>query len=160
LPRKEGRDSAIFGMTTLAFAVLFVPGVEAASCRGYPQGVRAAIKKQVEVLRALEPETTDRLKGLDTRPFDYLLTRARAMAQVIADKDALAAEEDLSRCREAVPSVRRVCAEAAQALVDLIEALETGAVVSHPKQVYARAMPQCEQWMDFAPLVTVFRTID
>ncbi|HKF08003.1 MAG TPA: hypothetical protein VKB89_04675 [Xanthobacteraceae bacterium] len=82
------------------------------------------------------------------------------MAQVIADKDALAAEEGLSRCREAVPSVRRVCAEAAQALVDLIEALETGAVVSHPKQVYARAMPQCEQWLDFAPLVTVFRTID
>jgi len=66
LPRKEGRDSAIFGMITLAFAVLFVPGVEAASCRGYPQGVRAAINKQVEVLRALEPETTDRLKGLDT----------------------------------------------------------------------------------------------
>jgi hypothetical protein len=64
-------------MTMLAFAVLFVPGVEAASCRGYPQGVRAVLKKQVEALRALERETTDRLKGLDTRPFDYLLSRAR-----------------------------------------------------------------------------------
>jgi hypothetical protein len=53
-----------------------------------------------------------------------------------------------------------VCAEAAQALVSLIGAHETGAAVSHPKQVYARAMPQCEQWMDVAPLVTVFRTID
>jgi hypothetical protein len=132
-------------MTMLAFAVLFVPGVEAASCRGYPQGVRAVLKKQVEALRALERETADRLKGLDTRPFDYLLSRARATAQVIADKDALVAEESLSRCREAVPPVRRVCAEAAQALVSLIETLETGAVASHPKQVYARAMPQCEQ---------------
>ena len=147
-------------MTTLAFAVFFSLSVEATSCRGYPQGVRAAIKKQVEALRALEHEAADRLKGLDTRPFDYLLSRARATAQVIADKDALAAEEGLSRCREAIPPVRRVCAEAAQALASLIEAHETGAAVSHPKQVYARAMPQCEQWMDFAPLVTVFRTID
>jgi len=56
--------------------------------------------------------------------------------------------------------VRHVCAEAAQALVNLIEAHETGAAVSHSKQVYARAMPQCEQWMDFAPLITVFRTTD
>src|SRR6184192_942850 len=59
LRRQERRGSAIFGMTTLAFAVLFVPGVEAASCRGYRQDVRAAIKKQVEALRALERETAD-----------------------------------------------------------------------------------------------------
>src|SRR5260370_20829929 len=97
------RGAAIFGMTTLAFAVFFSLSVEATSCRGYPQGVRAAIKKQVEALRALERETADRLKGLDTRPFDYLLSRARATAQVIAAKDALAAEEGLSRCREATP---------------------------------------------------------
>ena len=69
-------------MIALAFAVLSVPGVEAASCRGYRQDVRAAIKKQVEALRALERETADRLKGLDTRPFDYLLSRARATTQV------------------------------------------------------------------------------
>src|SRR5207244_11490195 len=108
-------------MIALAFAVLSVPGVEAASCRGYRQDVRAAIKKQVEALRALEHEAADRLKGLDTRPFDYLLSRARATAQVIADKDALAAEEGLSRCREAIPPVRRVCAEAAQAHASLSE---------------------------------------
>ena len=75
-------------------------------------------------------------------------------------QDALATEEGLSRCREVIPPVRHVCAEAAQALVNLIEAHETGAAVSHSKRVYARAMPQCEQWMDFAPLITVFRTTD
>jgi hypothetical protein len=150
----------MFGMITLAFAVLFVPGVEAASCRGYPQGVRAAIKKQVEALRALEREATDRLKGLDTRPFDYLVGRARATAAVIADKDGLAAEDGLSRCRETIPPVRRVCADAAQALIRIIEEHATGVATTESKQVYARAMPQCERWMDFAPLVTVFRTAE
>jgi hypothetical protein len=143
-----------------ALAILFPVDVEAASCRGYPQSIRAAIRKHVEVLRALEWETTDRLKGLDTRPFDYLLGRARATAAVVADKDALAEEAGLSRCRETIPPVRRVCAEAAQALVGLIEEHGTGAASTESKQVYARTMPQCERWMDFAPLVTVFRTTE
>ena len=164
----------------LAFAVLLPFDVDAASCRGYPQGVRAAIKKQVEALRAIEREAADRLKGLDTRPFDYLLDRARAAAGVIGDKDALAAEEGLSRCPRPLPPVRRVCTEAAHALVSLIEqqadssatpqagqpeakqadAKQADAKQADAKQAYARAMPQCERWMDFAPLVTVFRASD
>jgi topoisomerase IA-like protein len=81
--------------------------------------------------------------------------------------------------------VRRVCTEAALALVGLIEqhagdspttqakqaeakqaeakqteAKQTEAKQTEAKQAYARAMPQCERWMDFAPLVTVFRTSD
>jgi hypothetical protein len=79
---------------------------------------------------------------------------------VIADKDALAAEEELSRCSESIPPVRRVCAEAAQALASLIEARAAGTADKAPKQLYAQAMPQCERWMDFPPLNTVFRIPD
>jgi hypothetical protein len=166
--RQQRRIAAAFAGAAVAFAVLLPFDAEAASCRGYPQGARAAIKKQVQALRALEHEATDRLKGLDTRPFDYLLDRARATAAVIADKDALAAEEGLSRCSQSIPPVRRVCAEAAHALVSLIEQQTDGSATAQAKdadarqaeakQAYSRAMPQCERWMEFAPLVTVFRT--
>lgn len=148
------------GVAALTFAVLFSFQAAAVSCRGYPQAVRAAIKKHVESLQALEHETTDRLKGFDTRPFDYLLGRARATSAVIADQDALAAEEALSRCPQRIPPVRRVCAQAAEALISLIEAQETGVAAAAAKQLYVQAMPQCERWMDLAPLTTVFRATD
>lgn len=147
-------------LAVLAVFASLAVDVEAASCRGYPREVRSAIKKHVEALRALERETADRLKGLDTRTFDYLLGQARAVAGVIADKDALAAEEGLSRCRDSILPVRRVCAEAAQALAGLIEEQATGAANKTSKQHYAEAMPRCERWMEFAPLMTVFRTND
>lgn len=166
--RQQRRIAAAFAGAAVAFAVLLPFDVEAASCRGYPQGARAAIKKQVQALRALEREAADRLKGLDTRPFDYLLDQARAAAGVIGEKDALAAEEGLSRCPQAIPPVRRVCTEAAHALVSLIEQQTAGSATTQTKdaeakqgeakQAYSRAMPQCERWMEFAPLVTVFRT--
>jgi hypothetical protein len=161
----EARLSGIAAMlaaaaAALALAVSFPSDLNAATCRGYPQAIRTAIKKQVEALRALEQETADRLKGFDTRPFGYLLGRARATAAVIADKDALAVEEALSRCPQTIAPVRRVCAQAAQALISLIEEQETGTGTAQSKQLYAQAMPQCERWMDFAPLVTVFRAID
>jgi hypothetical protein len=56
--------------------------------------------------------------------------------------------------------MRRVCAEAAQALASLIEARAAGTADKAPKQLYAQAMPQCERWMDFPPLNTVFRIPD
>ena len=102
--------AAIFGAGVAALLASFPFDVEAASCGSYPQDIRVAIKKYVETLRALERETTDRLKGLDTRTFDYLAAQARAATGAIADKDALAAEEELSRCRQSIPPVRRVCA--------------------------------------------------
>jgi hypothetical protein len=160
LARQERRIAASFALGVLALAVSFPSDVEAASCRSYSREVRAAIKKHVGALRALEQETADRLKGFDTRTFEYLLGRARATAASIADKDALAAEDALSRCPQTIPPVRRVCAEAAQALVGLIEEQETGTASAQSKQLYAHAMPQCERWMDFAPLVTVFRGVD
>jgi hypothetical protein len=153
------RIAVTFG-AVLAVVASFPVDVEAASCGSDPKDVRAAIKKHVETLRALEREAADRLKGLDTRTFDYLLAQSRAVARVIADKDALAAEEELSRCSASNPPVRRVCAEAAQALVSLIEARAADTADKAPKQLYAQAMPQCERWMDFQPLNTVFRTPD
>lgn len=165
--RQQRRIAAAFAVA-VAFAALLSFDAEAASCRGYPQGARAAIKKQVQALRALEREAADRLKGLDTRPFDYLLDQTRAAARMIGEKDALAAEEGLSRCPHSIPPVRRVCAEAAHALVSLIEQQAAGSATTQAndaeakqaeaKQAYSRAMPQCERWMEFAPLVTVFRT--
>jgi hypothetical protein len=166
--RQQRRIAAAFAGAAVAFAVLLPFDAEAASCRGYPQGARAAIKKQVQALRALEREAADRLKGLDTRPFDYLLDQARAAVGVIGEKDALAAEEGLSRCPQSIPPVRRVCTEAAHALVSLIEQQAAGSATTQAKdaeakqaeakQTYSRAMPQCERWMEFAPLITVFRT--
>ena len=130
---------------------------DAASCRGYPQDIRAAIKKHVEALRALEHEAADRLKGLDTRTFEYLLVQARGTAAAIADKDALAKEEGLERCRDGAPPLRRTCAEAARALVNVIEEQAAGAASKASKQSYAEAMPRCERLMNVAPLTTVFR---
>jgi len=147
-------------MAALAVLAAFPFDVEAASCGSYPKDIRVAIKKHVETLRALERETTDRLKGLDTRTFDYLAAQARAASGAIADKNALAAEEELSRCRESIPPVRRVCAQAAQALVSLIDERVAGAANKAATQLYAQAMPQCERWMDLAPLSTVLRIPD
>jgi hypothetical protein len=148
------------GIAALAVFASFPFDVEAASCGSYPKDIRAAIKKHVETLRALEREMSDRLKGLDTRTFDYLAAQARAVSGAIADKDALAAEEELSRCRESIPPVRRVCAQAAQALVSLIDERAAGAANKAATQLYAQAMPQCEQWMDLTPLSTALRTPD
>jgi uncharacterized protein involved in copper resistance len=50
--------------------------------------------------------------------------------------------------------------EAKQTEAKQTEAKQTEAKQTEAKQAYARAMPQCERWMDFAPLVTVFRTSD
>jgi hypothetical protein len=130
---------------------------DAASCRGYPQDVRAAIKKHVEALRALEHEAADRLKGLDTRTFEYLLVQVRGTAASIADKDAMVKEEGLERCRDGAPPVRRTCADAARALVNVIEEQAAGAASKASKQSYAEAMPRCERLMNVAPLTTVFR---
>ena len=131
--RQQRRIATAFA-AGLAFVALPSFEVEAASCRGHPQSVRVAIKKQIEALRALEREAADRLKGLDTRPFDYLLDRARAAAAVIADKGALAAEAGLSRCPQSIPPVRRVCAEAAHALVSLIGQQADGYATGKTKQ--------------------------
>jgi hypothetical protein len=147
--------------TAVLAAALSAPASgEAATCRGYGKEVQAAIKRHVEALRLIEREATDRIAGLDTRPYELIAADARKVAEVIADKKALAEEDELSRCRNHVPSVRRTCAAAAQALVSLIVEQEAGAATKPTKEAYAQAMPQCERWMSLPPLKTAFRSID
>src|SRR5262249_60753534 len=93
-------------MAALAVLASFPFDVEAMSCGSYPKDIRVAIKKHVETLRALERETTDRLKGLDTRTFDYLAAQARAASGPIAGGAALAAEGERSPGRQGDPARR------------------------------------------------------
>jgi len=44
--------------------------------------------------------------------------------------------------------------------VSLIDERAAGAANKAATQLYAQAMPQCERWMDLAPLSTVLRIPD
>jgi hypothetical protein len=152
---KLGAGIAMVGATlTVAF------DGEAASCRGYPEAVRAAAKNRVEALRMIEREAADRLVGLDTRTFPFLAGEARKAADAIASPNALKEEDDLKRCRNAVPPVRRICRSAAEGLAALLDAQEAGTVTSELKQTYAEAVTRCEGFMGLQPLKTTIRTTD
>jgi hypothetical protein len=129
---------------------------EAAPCRNYPAIAAHAIKPRVEAVRLVEREAADRLVGLDTRPFPYLVGQARAAAGAIGEPRALQDEDGLDRCPDAVPHVRRVCASAALALAGALA--EQASQIS--RQIYAQAMTICEGFMGLAPLRTGWRTSD
>jgi gas vesicle protein len=152
---KRGAASAVLAAMLLAPA-----SGEAASCRNYGQEIQAAIKRHVEALRMIEREATDRIAGLDTRPYEFLLKEARSAADAIADQRGLDEEDELKRCRNFIAPVRHTCAAAAKALVRLIEEQAAGAATRPTRQLYAQTMPQCERWMGLPPLQTAFRTID
>ena len=143
-----------------ALAVLVAAGdrAAAASCQGYPAAAARAIKSRVEALRLVEREAADRLVGLDTRPYPYLAGQARAAASLIGDVKALQEEDELNRCAEPVPHVRRVCATAALALAGAIEEQAAGAVGDLSKRTYAEAMTICEGFLGLKPLQTSLRT--
>ena len=148
----------------LAVLALLLPApaeAQSVSCCGYPPAAMVSqIKSRVEALRLIERETHDRTIGLDTRPYDWLLDRARASATAIADPAALAAEAALSACRNHIRPLRRVCAGAAAMLVRLIEELAADGVTKESKQAYVEAMPQCETWLGLIPLNTSLRATD
>jgi hypothetical protein len=145
--------TAVLGLVLLAPAAAM-----AASCRDYGREIQALIKQPVELLRRTEREAADRIAGLDTRPFEYLLAQARAALAIVADKNGLAEEDALSRCRNYIPPVRRTCAAAGEALVAVIEQQAAGAASNAAKATYAGVMPQCERFMGLAPLNTALRT--
>jgi len=132
----------------------------AAPCRNYPQLAARAIKARVEAVRLIEREAADRLIGLDTRPFAYLVGQARAGADAIGEVRALEEEDGLDRCPEPVPHVRRVCATAARALAGALEEQGAGVAGTISKQIYAQAMAVCEGLVGFTPLRTTWRTSD
>src|SRR5436309_2314467 len=97
------------------------------TCRGYPPPqVLAQIKARVAVMRNIEREAADRLIGLDTRPYDWLLEQARTAEAAIAVPALLAGEQELQRCRNFIPPVRGDCGVAASALVRVIAELGAG----------------------------------
>lgn len=146
----------------LALAVLLTTAgrAEAASCREYLPAAARAVKPRVEAVRMVEREAADRIKGLDTRPYPYLASQARAVADAIGEAHALAEEDELEKCPVAIAHVRRVCATAARALAFAIEEQATGGASAISRQTYAQAMGICEGLSGVSPLRTVLRASD
>jgi hypothetical protein len=146
-------------MTALVF-LISVSAAAAAPCRNYPAAAAHAIKPRVEAVRLVEREAADRLSGLDTRPWGYLVGQTRATAHAIGEARALADEDGLARCPDPIPHVRRVCATATLALAAALEEQAAGATAGISKQSYAQAMAICEGFMGLAPLHTFLRASD
>jgi hypothetical protein len=154
------RTAAKFCVVAVAVLCSSLTVAAAAPCRNYPAAAARAIKPRVEALRLVEREAADRLTGLDTRPFPFLVGQARAAASAIGEVRALQDEDGLDRCPDAVPRVRRVCVIAALALAGALEEQAAGAVSQISKQIYAQAMAICEGFMGVAPLRTALRISD
>jgi hypothetical protein len=156
--------SAIHGALKLVLsiicAVLFASNASAASCRNFAREAQAAIGKPVAALQKIEHEASDRLKGLDSRPFDYLLGEARKLAVIMADPAALKDEEELRRCRNATRLLRKVCADAVQMLVEVLDKHVASPAPDFDKPRYAAAIAECEKAMGLKPLKSVIRGTD
>src|SRR5687768_23176 len=129
--------------------------VNAASCRWFGKEAQSAIKTHVAALQRYEHEASDRLKGLDSRPFEFLRDEVRKTAAIVGDPKALADEDDLKRCRNATRPIRKICADAAQTLVEVLEKHVTAPKPEYDKVKYAGAMAECEKLMDLKPLKSV-----
>jgi hypothetical protein len=132
-------------------------------CRRYPPSdVTASLKAQAEAMRKIELEAADRIRGLDTRPYEWLLEQARAAEKAISVPALLKAEDALlERCRNAVKPVRRGCAAGAAALVEVVsEFAAAGQGRKESRQVYLQTMPLCERWLGLAPLQTALRSVE
>jgi hypothetical protein len=134
-----------------------IEDASAASCRGFAREARAAIGAAVAALQRVESEASDRLKGLDSRPFDFLLGEARKTMVLIADPAALKDEEELARCRNATRPIRKLCADAAQRLLDILDQHVASAKPEYDKPQYAAAMAECEKLIGVKPLKSALR---
>jgi hypothetical protein len=155
--------AVILGVAAVLSVLVSVPahGAPSAgpaySCRYPSAGVIAQLKVQVEALRRLEREAADRMVGLDTRPYEWLLEQARAAEATIAVPAALAAEADLRRCRNFIRPLRADCATSAGALVRVIAELVAGDASVDARKALAEAVPHCERWVGLMPLNTRLR---
>ena len=137
----------------------FAQGASAQSCRNYLQAARADIGKHVAAMQRLEHEASDRSKGLDSRPFDFLVSEARKTATVIADP-ALQGAGGPKDCRDPAHPVRRICLDAAQAWVDVLAKYAANPKPDYDKARYAATVEDCEKLMDLKPLKSVIRATD
>jgi hypothetical protein len=151
------------GTKTLAFAALcamfFASSASAQTCRNYLQAARADIGKQVAAMQRLEHEASDRLKGLDSRPFDFLLGEARKTAAVIIDP-ALQPKDGVKDCRDPTHPVRRICADAAQTWLDVLQKYVAAAKPDYDRPRFAAIVEDCEKLMDLKPLKSAIRGTD
>jgi hypothetical protein len=137
--------------------VYLTQNAKAADCRWFARDAQRAIKHHVAALQRYEHEASDRLKGLDSRPFDFLRDEAKKTTAIIAEPKALADEEDLKRCRNATQPIRKICADAAQLLVEILEKHVTDSKPDYDKPRYATAMAHCEKLMDLKPPKSAIR---
>ena len=146
-----------YAALTVCCFVSFTYDANALSCRGFAREVKAAIGSHVVALQRYEQEAADRLKGLDSRPYDFLLGEARKTTAVIADAAALKDEEELQRCRNATKPIRKLCADAAQRLVDILDRHVATAKPDYDRAQYATLMGECEKLMALKPLKSAIR---
>jgi hypothetical protein len=144
-------------VVTISCIVFLASDASAADCKWFGRDAQRAIKTHVAALQRLEFEASDRLKGLDSRPFDFLLAEARKTTTVIADPAALRDEEGLERCRNATRPIRKICASAAQALVEILDKHVASEKPEYDKPRYAQAMAACEKAMSLQELKSIIR---
>ena len=152
-----GRSEAKYYAIAICCYCFSMEDASAASCRWFAREAQAAIGTHVAALQRFESEAADRLKGLDSRPFDFLLGEARKTSVLIADPAALKDEEELARCRNATRPIRKLCADAAQRLLDILDKYVASAKPEYDKPQYATAMVECEKLMGLKPLKSAIR---
>jgi hypothetical protein len=135
----------------------FAQHANAQSCRHFGKEARDAIGAHVAALQRIEHEASDRLKGLDSRPFDFLLGEARRVTAIIADPAALEREKELERCRNRTTLIRKMCAGAAEMLVEILDKHRATEKPEYDKPPYATAMAACEQAMGHKELKSLIR---
>jgi hypothetical protein len=131
----------------------------AQDCPNYLQAARFDIGKQVAAMQRLEHEASDRSKGLDSRPFDFLLGEARKAAAIIADP-TLQGAGGSKDCRDPAHPVRRICRDAAQAWVEVLEKYVAGPKPDYDRPRFAATVEDCEKLMNLKPLKSVIRATD
>ncbi|TMJ01117.1 MAG: hypothetical protein E6G97_17360 [Alphaproteobacteria bacterium] len=139
------------------YLTLLTLDATAASCRRFPKETQSAIKAHVAALQRYEREASDRLKGLDSRPFEFLRGEAKKIVAIIGEPKALADEEDLQRCRNATRPIRKLCTEAALMFLEILENHAIDSKLKHDAPRYAAAIAECEKLMDLKPLKSAFR---
>lgn len=153
------RRTAAAKIAVLAAAcdVFMMSDASAFSCKGFLEAARASIGEQVATLRRVEHEASDRLKGLDTRPFEVLRDDAMKISAVIGPPDILKLEETLKRCRNWTAPVHKICADAGQMLAEILGKHAAAPKPDYDKAAYAAAIGECEKLMGVKPLASAIR---
>ena len=130
------------------------------ACKGPLGPARSALASDVAALRKIEHEASDRLEGLDTRPFPALRDEARKLAASIGPAFTLELEKGLERCRNRTYPIHTLCAAAANALADVLDKHAAMARPDYDQAAFAESMKRCEWLMDLKPQKSALRGTD